>query len=246
MPVALAHPSFETRSAVVGASYKAVIKIPHGCDGSPTTRVRVLIPEGVIGVKPKPMPGWSIETKRGAYERSYKFYHGAVLTEGVKEIVWSGKLPDEYLRRVRIRRVPHRQPGGRNDAAFPGLSGLREGCPRLGRRAGAGAGRARAEIAGAGHRLAAGRRQRPSRANLQGRDAGDRGALGARNAGRRAGRRRLHEDHQHRQGSRSADRRVAADCRRGRGARNGHGGRRHENAPPGRRAGDQARRRPWN
>ena len=53
-------------------------------------------PEGVIGVKPKPMPGWSIEIKRGAYERSYKFYHGAVLTEGVKEIVWSGKLRDEF------------------------------------------------------------------------------------------------------------------------------------------------------
>ena len=91
------HPSFETRSATVGASYKAVIKIPHGCDGSPTTRVRVLIPEGVIGVKPKPMPGWSIETKRGPYARSYKFYHGAMLTEGVKEIVWSGKLPDDYF-----------------------------------------------------------------------------------------------------------------------------------------------------
>ena len=66
MPVALAHPSFETRSAAIGTSYKAVIKLPHGCDGSPTTRVRVQIPEGVIGVKPKPMPGWSIETKRGA------------------------------------------------------------------------------------------------------------------------------------------------------------------------------------
>ena len=132
MPVALAHPSFETRSAAVGASYKAVIKIPHGCDGSPTTRVRVLIPEGVIGVKPKPMPGWSIETKRGPYARSYKFYHGAVLTEGVKEIVWTGKLLDEHLRRVRVRRVSHRQPGGRNHAAFPGLSGLREGRPTRG------------------------------------------------------------------------------------------------------------------
>ena len=96
-PVALAHPSFETRSAAIGASYKARISIPHGCDGSPTTRVRVQIPEGVIGVKPKPMPGWSIETKRGPYARSYKFYHGAVLTEGVKEIVWSGKLLDEHF-----------------------------------------------------------------------------------------------------------------------------------------------------
>lgn len=94
--VAQGHPSFEGRSAPIGAAYKAVIKVPHGCDGSPTTKVRVLIPEGVIGIKPKPMPGWSIETKRGPCERSYKFYHGAVLTEGVKEIVWTGNLPDEF------------------------------------------------------------------------------------------------------------------------------------------------------
>ena len=58
---------FEARQAPVGAPYKAVISIPHGCDGSATTRVRVLIPEGVISVKPMPKPGWSIETKRGAY-----------------------------------------------------------------------------------------------------------------------------------------------------------------------------------
>lgn len=94
-PVAQAHPSFEGRSAVIGASYKAVIRIPHGCDGSATTRVRVLIPEGVIGVKPMPKAGWSIVTKRGPYERAYKFYHGD-LREGVKEITWTGTLPDDF------------------------------------------------------------------------------------------------------------------------------------------------------
>lgn len=93
---AQAHPSFQVRQAAIGSPYRAVISIPHGCDGSPTMRVRVRIPEGVIGVKPKPMPGWSIETKRGGYARAYKFYHGAVLTEGVKEIVWSGKLGDDF------------------------------------------------------------------------------------------------------------------------------------------------------
>jgi periplasmic copper chaperone A len=97
MPAASAHPSFEIKSAAVGAPYKAVIRIPHGCDGSPTMRVRVQIPEGVIGVRPKPMPGWSIETKRGRYDRSYPYYHGATLTEGVREISWSGRLLDEHF-----------------------------------------------------------------------------------------------------------------------------------------------------
>lgn len=94
--VAAAHPTFETREAAIGASYKAVIKIGHGCDGSATVKLRVHVPEGVIGVKPMPKPGWSIDTVRGPYARTYKYFHGAELTEGVKEVVWSGKLADAY------------------------------------------------------------------------------------------------------------------------------------------------------
>lgn len=92
-----AHPSLERREANVGAPYKAIIRIPHGCDGSATTRVRVQIPEGIIGVKPQPKPGWTIDTTRGAYAQAYPHYHGAKLTEGVREISWSGRLADEHF-----------------------------------------------------------------------------------------------------------------------------------------------------
>src|SRR3954468_334897 len=91
----LAHVSLETRQAPVGASYKAVFAVPHGCAGSATTKIRVQIPEGVIGVKPMPKPGWSLEALKGKYAGSYD-YHGAKLTEGIKEVVWSGgKLADD-------------------------------------------------------------------------------------------------------------------------------------------------------
>ena len=41
--------------------------------------------------------GWQIETVKGKYDKTYPYYHGQQLTEGVKEIVWSGgKLPDEH------------------------------------------------------------------------------------------------------------------------------------------------------
>lgn len=92
-----AHPSLERREASIGAPYKAVMRIPHGCEGSATTRVRVQIPEGIIGVKPQPKPGWTIDTTRGAYANVYPYYHGAKLTEGVREISWSGRLADEYF-----------------------------------------------------------------------------------------------------------------------------------------------------
>ena len=45
---ALAHVTLETREAPVGASYKAVLRVPHGCEGTATTALRVRIPEGVI------------------------------------------------------------------------------------------------------------------------------------------------------------------------------------------------------
>jgi uncharacterized protein YcnI/copper(I)-binding protein len=94
---ALAHVTLEVREANAGTSYKAVLKVPHGCDGSATLKVRAQIPEGVIGVKPMPKPGWQVETTRGAYQRSYPYLHGQQIGEGVKEIVWSGgKLPDEH------------------------------------------------------------------------------------------------------------------------------------------------------
>lgn len=58
--VATAHTSLETEEAPVGASYKAVFRVPHGCEGKPTNVVRVQIPEGVIAVKPMPKPGWTL------------------------------------------------------------------------------------------------------------------------------------------------------------------------------------------
>jgi periplasmic copper chaperone A len=94
---ALAHVTLEVREAKAGAPYKATLRVPHGCDGTATLKVRAQIPEGVIAVKPMPKPGWQLETVKGKYDKSYPYYHGQQLTEGVREIVWSGgKLPDEH------------------------------------------------------------------------------------------------------------------------------------------------------
>lgn len=94
---AFAHSTLETGEAALGSTYKAVFRVPHGCDGKPTIAVRVAIPEGVIAVKPMPKPGWTLEKIRGAYAKTYD-YHGAPVSEGVKEIVWSGGslADDEY------------------------------------------------------------------------------------------------------------------------------------------------------
>jgi periplasmic copper chaperone A len=96
MSIAFAHVTLETREAPLGGGYKAVLRVPHGCEGTPTTAIRVRIPEGVIGVKPMPKPGWTLSTVTGKYPKTYRLFH-AQISEGVTEIVWvGGKLLDAH------------------------------------------------------------------------------------------------------------------------------------------------------
>ena len=91
---AWAHITLENRQASPGSYYKAVFAVPHGCAGSATIRIRVQIPDGVIAVKPMPKPGWTVETINSAYATSFQL-HGRTVSEGVREVVWSGKLADD-------------------------------------------------------------------------------------------------------------------------------------------------------
>jgi uncharacterized protein YcnI len=100
---ASAHITHEQREAPVGSAYKAVFRVGHGCEGSPTIRVRVQIPDGVISVKPMPKPGWTVDTIKGPYQQSYDYY-GTPVSEGVKEVVWSGgSLPDDFYDEFVVR-----------------------------------------------------------------------------------------------------------------------------------------------
>jgi len=90
---AVAHTTLETVDAPISSPYKAVLRVGHGCDGAPTLRLRVRIPDGVVAVAPVSKPGWTVETVNGSYGRTYD-YRGTAVTEGVKEIIWAGTLPD--------------------------------------------------------------------------------------------------------------------------------------------------------
>jgi uncharacterized protein YcnI len=94
---AAAHVTLEQQQAAVGSAYKGVMRVPHGCEGgAATTAIRIRIPDGVIGVKPMPKPGWQLNIVNAKYSKPYTL-RGAKMTEGVTEISWSGgKLPDAY------------------------------------------------------------------------------------------------------------------------------------------------------
>lgn len=92
---ATSHVTLERGEAAPG-SYKAVLRVPHGCGREPTTGLTVTIPEGVHSVKPQPKPGWTLATTVRPYQRAY-VNHGREVKEGVTQISWSGgNLPDAH------------------------------------------------------------------------------------------------------------------------------------------------------
>jgi uncharacterized protein YcnI len=99
---ASAHVTLEQKEVTQGATSKFTLRVPHGCDGAPTLKVRVAVPEGVISVKPMPKAGWTLETVTGPYAQPYD-YHGSTVTEGVREVVWTGELLDAHYDEFVIR-----------------------------------------------------------------------------------------------------------------------------------------------
>ena len=94
---AFAHPTLDLKSASPG-SFRAAVRVPHGCKGSSTVAIKLMVPEGIIGVKPAPKPGWTVATTKGAYAKTYDHFHGKKVSDGVKEIVWrGGPLLDEHF-----------------------------------------------------------------------------------------------------------------------------------------------------
>ena len=92
---ASAHATLEQSEAPTESTYKGVMRIGDGCGEEPTLKVRIQIPEGVIAVKPMPKAGWTLEIVKGAYAKTYDYY-GTPLSEGVKELIWTGELSNDY------------------------------------------------------------------------------------------------------------------------------------------------------
>jgi periplasmic copper chaperone A len=101
-------------------------EVPHGCEESPTTQVRVQIPETVPQATPEVHPGWSLETKEGPKDEVE--LHGETITRGVSEVIWTAEdapLPAHYLDRFAISvKLP---PGEGETVYFPTVQKCEKG-----------------------------------------------------------------------------------------------------------------------
>lgn len=110
---AFAHVTLDAHEAPTDSYFKAVFNVPHGCEGSPTTRIRVRIPDGVTSVKPQPKPGWEVNTVKTKLATPTKGSHGEAITEAITEVSWSGgRLLDEHIDEFMMQiRLPNAAPG---------------------------------------------------------------------------------------------------------------------------------------
>jgi uncharacterized protein YcnI len=93
-PFAQAHINLEQTSAPAGAYQKLTFRVGHGCEGSATNSVTVVMADGVTGAKPMPKAGWTIATVEGKLNAPI-MSHGAPVTSAVREVSWKGgPLPD--------------------------------------------------------------------------------------------------------------------------------------------------------
>jgi uncharacterized protein YcnI len=104
---AAAHVTLEVQQAPANSTYRAVFRLPHGCDGAATTRVTVRLPEGVTEARPMPKAGWTLRTVPRA-DAPAPAAHGAV--PPLAEVIWEGgRLEDAHYDEFVIRlRLPDR------------------------------------------------------------------------------------------------------------------------------------------
>ena len=93
-----AHATLETREAMIGAPYKGILRIPHGCDKQATNTVQIDLPVEIVAVKPMPKFGWTLETKIGPYATAFN-NHGKEMhldsgAHGPNFFMWRERFAD--------------------------------------------------------------------------------------------------------------------------------------------------------
>ncbi|MCF3631124.1 YcnI family protein [Thalassospiraceae bacterium LMO-SO8] len=122
-----AHVVLDTREAPAGSYFKGLFRIGHGCGTSPTVRVTVQIPSGILSVRPQPKAGWTIDIRKKTLPEPVTGPHGKTVTEVVSEIVWhGGSLPNEHFDEFALQmKLPDAAEGG--VLAFPVIQDCEQG-----------------------------------------------------------------------------------------------------------------------
>ncbi len=92
---AAAHVSIQEDEVVAGESAIVTFAFSHGCEGSPTTEVRIQMPESIPTVSPTINANWDVEKVTEALDAPIEGSHGEQITERVSEVIYTARTPVE-------------------------------------------------------------------------------------------------------------------------------------------------------
>lgn len=95
---ASAHVTVDAQTAVAGTATILTVSVPHGCEGSPTTRVAVQIPPSITEATPTVLPGWQVRKVVTKLQQPIVLDDGDQITSRVDQVVYTADspLPDGY------------------------------------------------------------------------------------------------------------------------------------------------------
>jgi uncharacterized protein YcnI len=90
---AAAHVTATPSTAAAGAYTVVTFSVGHGCEGSPTTRIEIQVPESVLAVTPTRNPYYEVEKTMVDLDEPVADAHGNEVTERVGSIVYTADTP---------------------------------------------------------------------------------------------------------------------------------------------------------
>jgi uncharacterized protein YcnI len=88
-----AHVTATPSTAAAGAYTVVTFSVGHGCEGSPTTRIEIQVPESVLAVTPTRNPYYEVEKTMVDLDEPVADAHGNEVTERVGSIVYTADTP---------------------------------------------------------------------------------------------------------------------------------------------------------
>lgn len=95
---AMAHVTVSADQPHAGSYAVLTFSVPHGCEGSSTTKVSIQVPEGINAVTPTRNGLWEVDKQMADLDTPIEDSHGNQITERVAEVVYTtdDPLPDGY------------------------------------------------------------------------------------------------------------------------------------------------------
>jgi uncharacterized protein YcnI len=83
-----------TPSGTAAGSYSVLtFSVGHGCEGSPTTRIAIQVPEEITSVTPTRHPFWAVEVTTEELAEPLTDAHGNTVTERDSVITYTASTP---------------------------------------------------------------------------------------------------------------------------------------------------------